>query len=49
MTTKKQLQQENEQLWQKINQLRNNITKLEDEIGMTLYPINLMLGISIIL
>lgn len=32
MTTKKQLQQENEQLWKTINQLRNNITKLEDEI-----------------
>ena len=32
MTTKKQLQQENEQWWQKINQLRDNITKLEDEI-----------------
>lgn len=32
MTTKKELQQENEQLWQTINQLRNNITKLEDEI-----------------
>lgn len=30
--TKKELQQENEQLWQTINQLRNNITKLEDEI-----------------
>ena len=32
MTTKKQLQQENEQLWQTINQLRDNITKREDEI-----------------
>ena len=32
MTTKKELQQKNEQLWQTINQLRNNITKLEDEI-----------------
>ena len=30
--TKKELQQENEQLWKTINQLRNNITKLEDEI-----------------
>ena len=32
MTTKKELKQENEQLWQTINQLRNNITKLEDDI-----------------
>ena len=32
MTTKKQLQQENEQLWKTINELRDNITKLEDEI-----------------
>ena len=32
MTTKKELQQENEQLWKTINQLRDNITKLEDEI-----------------
>ena len=30
--TKKELKQENEQLWQTINQLRNNVTKLEDEI-----------------
>ena len=39
MTTKKELQQENEQLWQTINQLRNNITELEDEIE-TLRNIN---------
>lgn len=32
MTTKKELKQENEQLWKKINELRDNITKLEDEI-----------------
>lgn len=32
MTTKKELKQENEQLWKTINQLRDNITKLEDEI-----------------
>ena len=32
MVTKKELKQENEQLWKKINQLRNNITELEDEI-----------------
>lgn len=32
MTTKKELKQENEQLWKTINQLRNNITELEDEI-----------------
>ena len=32
MTIKKELQQENEQLWKTINQLRDNITKLEDEI-----------------
>ena len=32
MTTKKELKQKNEQLWQTINQLRNNITELEDEI-----------------
>lgn len=32
MTTKKELQQENEQLWKTINELRDNITKLEDEI-----------------
>ena len=30
--TKKELQQENEQLWKTINELRNNVTKLEDEI-----------------
>ena len=32
MTTKKELQEKNEQLWKTINELRNNITKLEDEI-----------------
>lgn len=32
MVTKKELQQENEQLWKTINELRNNVTKLEDEI-----------------
>lgn len=32
MTTRKELKQENEQLWKKINELRDNITKLEDEI-----------------
>lgn len=32
MTTKKELKQENEQLWKTINQLRNNIAELEDEI-----------------
>lgn len=32
MVTKKELQQENEQLWKTINQLRNNIAELEDEI-----------------
>lgn len=32
MTTKKELKQENEQLWKTINELRDNITKLEDEI-----------------
>ena len=32
MVTKKELQQENKQLWKTINELRNNVTKLEDEI-----------------
>ena len=32
MTTKKELQEKNEQLWKTINELRNNVTKLEDEI-----------------
>ena len=32
MTDRKELKQENEQLWKTINELRNNITKLEDEI-----------------
>lgn len=32
MTTKKEFKQENEQLWKRINELRDNITKLEDEI-----------------
>lgn len=32
MTTKKELKQENEQLWKTINLLRNNITELEDKI-----------------
>lgn len=32
MVTKKELQEKNEQLWKTINELRNNITKLEDEI-----------------
>lgn len=32
MTTKKELQEKNEQLWKTINELRDNITKLEDEI-----------------
>ena len=32
MVTKKELQQENKELWKTINELRNNVTKLEDEI-----------------